>query len=124
MGLGQGRDEEDWRWAALKAYDAADYDEWYAKRQAEREREERAVAERATYERLPGVPVALDGKEIIALLGIPQGRAIGAAIRHLQQLHLDRGSLSREEADAALRAWAAEHGLPLAPPDMRRESVR
>ncbi|GHE70028.1 hypothetical protein GCM10017771_93940 [Streptomyces capitiformicae] len=53
----------------------------------------------------------LNGKEIITLLGIPQGRTIGAAIRHLQQLHIDRGPQSREEAETALRAWAAQQGL-------------
>ena len=33
---------------------------------------------------------------IIALLGIPQRRSIGATLRHLQRLHLDHGPLSRE----------------------------
>ncbi|WP_405614884.1 hypothetical protein OG292_18055 [Streptomyces sp. NBC_01511] len=110
VGLGQGRDEEDWRRAAMKAYGVADYDAWYAREQAERESEERAAAERAVYERLPGVTVPLNGREIITLLGIPQGRTVGAAIRHLQQLHLDHGPLSREEAEAALHTWAAEQG--------------
>ncbi|MDX3520182.1 hypothetical protein [Streptomyces scabiei] len=117
VGLGQGRDDQDWREAALRASDMADYDAWYARERAEREREERVAAERAMYERLPGVPVALDGKEIIALLGVPQGRTVGAAIRVLQQLHLDRGPLSREDAEAALSAWAAEHGLAPAASD-------
>lgn len=111
VGLGQGRDEEDWRRAALQARDAADYDQWHAGEQAKRESEESAAAERAIHERLPGIPVPLDGKEIITLLGLPQGRTAGAAIRHLQQLHIDRGPQSREEAEAALRAWAAEQGL-------------
>lgn len=115
VGLGQGRDEEDWRWAALNAHDAANYDEWHAREQAKRESEERAAAERAIYERLPGIPVPLNGKEVITLLGIPQGRMIGAAIRHLQQFHIDRGPQSREEAETALRAWAAEQGLTPAP---------
>ncbi|MFF3558090.1 hypothetical protein ACFYXL_32300 [Streptomyces tsukubensis] len=110
VGLGRGRNEEDWRRAALQAQDAADYDEWYAQTGAQREREERVAAERARYQRLPGVPVALDGREIIALLGIPRGRTVGAAVRVLQELHLERGPLSREEAEAALRAWAAEQG--------------
>lgn len=110
VGLGQGRDEEDWGRAALKAHDAADYDEWHARERAEREAEEHAAAERALYERLPDIPVPLNGKDIIALLGLPQGRTIGAAIRHLQQLHIDRGPQSREEAEAALRTWAAEQG--------------
>ncbi len=118
VGLGQGRDEEDWRRAALQARDAADYDEWHASEQAKREAEERAAAERAVSERLPGIPVPLNGKEIIALLGLPQSRTIGAAIRHLQQLHIDCGPQSRQEAEAALRAWAAEPGLP--PATVRR----
>ncbi|MFJ8233282.1 hypothetical protein ACIQ9E_25540 [Streptomyces sp. NPDC094448] len=115
VGLGRGRDEEDWRRAALRAQDAADWDTWYAGEQAEREREERAAAERARYQRLPGVPAALDGREITALLGIPQGRTVGAAVRVLQQLHLDRGPLSREEAEAALLAWAEDRGPGSAP---------
>ncbi|MET9843695.1 hypothetical protein [Streptomyces ossamyceticus] len=115
VGLGRGRDEEDWRRAALEAYDADDYDAWHAGERARREAGERAAAERAARERLPGIPVPLDGKEIIALLGIPQGRTVGAAIRHLQQLHIDHGPVSREEAEAALCAWAAERGVSARP---------
>ncbi|WP_416968762.1 hypothetical protein [Streptomyces sp. 4F14] len=107
VGLGQGRDEEDWYEAALKAAGSADYDAWHTREQAERAAEERAAAERALRERLSGIPVPLDGKEIIALLGLRQGRAVGAAIRHLQQLHVDRGPQSRAEAEAALILWAA-----------------
>ncbi|WP_244502325.1 hypothetical protein [Streptomyces oceani] len=110
VGLGRGRDERDWSFAALEAHDVTTYDEWHARERARRESEERAAAERALCERLPGVPVPLNGKEIIALLGIPQGRMIGAAVRHLQQLHLDGGPVSRAEAEAALHAWAAEQG--------------
>ncbi|MBP2587107.1 hypothetical protein J3A78_007585 [Streptomyces sp. PvR006] len=112
VGLGQGRDEEDWHRAALSASGAADYDAWYEAERAARASEERAAAERALSERLPGVPAALDGKEIIALLGMPPGRWVGAAICHLQQLHLDHGPQSREGAESALRAWAAAQGLP------------
>jgi hypothetical protein len=115
VGLGRGRDEEDWRRAALEAHDAADYDAWHAGERARREARERAAAERAAHERLPGVPVPLDGKEIIALLGIPPGRTVGAAIRHLQQLHVDHGPVSREEAEAALRTWAVERGVSARP---------
>ncbi|MFF4694655.1 hypothetical protein [Streptomyces chattanoogensis] len=111
VGLGHGRDEEDWQGAALNAYDVADYDAWCERVRAEREETERAAAERAKYERLSGVPVPLNGKDVMALLGIPQNRMIGAALRHLQELHLGHGPLSREEAEAALRAWAAEHDL-------------
>lgn len=106
VGLGRGRDEDDWQRAALDADGAADYDEWHARDQAE----ERAAVERAVRERLSGIPVPLDGKDITALLGLPPGRHIGAAVRHLQQLHLDHGPQSREEAEAALRAWAGAGG--------------
>ena len=109
VGLGQGRDEEDWRRAADEARDAIDYDDWCAREQARRESAERAAAERAVTQRLPDIPVPLDGKEISILLGIPPGRRIGAAIRHLQHMHIDRGRpVSREEAEAALRTWAAQ----------------
>ncbi|MGX2995765.1 hypothetical protein JNUCC64_16000 [Streptomyces sp. JNUCC 64] len=110
VGLGRGRDEADWHRAALDAEDAADYDEWEVGERVRRESEERAVAERAARERLAGVPVPLDGTEVMVLLGMPPGRAVGAAVRHLQRLHLDHGPQSREEAEAALRAWAAERG--------------
>ncbi|GAA2777884.1 hypothetical protein [Streptomyces showdoensis] len=115
VGLGGGRHEEDWRRAALEARDAADYDEWYERERAARESEERAAAERAVLERLRGVPVPLDGKAIMTLLGMPEGRTIGAALRHLRQLRIDRGPQTREEAESALRAWAAEQGLPSVP---------
>ncbi|MEV7283168.1 hypothetical protein AB0O01_01145 [Streptomyces sp. NPDC093252] len=115
VGLGQGRDERDWHAAALTARDVADYDAWQAREAAERESRERAAAARAVHERLPGIPVPLSGKDVITLLGIPPGRTVGAAIRHLQQLHIDGGPQSREAAETALLAWAAECGVIPAP---------
>lgn len=56
----------------------------------------------------PDVPVALDGKAVMELLGLPPGPLIGAATRRLQDLHLARGPLSQEEAETLLRTWAAE----------------
>ena len=46
-------------------------------------------------------------------LGIPPGPLVGKALAHLLELRLDRGPMSEEEADEALRAWAAERGLEL-----------
>ncbi|MFJ8433964.1 hypothetical protein ACIQ9P_21950 [Kitasatospora sp. NPDC094019] len=40
------------------------------------------------------------------LLGLPPGPLIGAAVRHLQELRLERGPLAPQEAMALLRAWA------------------
>jgi hypothetical protein len=53
----------------------------------------------------------LDGQAIMTLLDIPPGPMVGAATRRLQQLHLDRGPLSRAAAEAELRAWAREQGI-------------
>lgn len=79
---------------------AADYD-------ALEERIARLQAE----EDLARVRPDLDGNEIMALLGIPPGPAVGKAWRHLKELRLDRGPLSRQEAEAELFAWARAEGI-------------
>ncbi len=93
-----------WQLAGRTARWAATYDKWYQ----EHKRTARAAAELERHTRLPDVPVTLNGKAIMELLGIPPGPLIGAATRHLQDLHLERGPLSREEAVALLRTWAVE----------------
>ncbi|MFE7561879.1 hypothetical protein [Kitasatospora sp. NPDC057500] len=105
-GLGGEQDMDGWRSAGRTARWAATYDAWLA----EQERTARAAAEAERRRRLPDVPAALDGKAIMDLLGLPPGPLIGAATRHLQDLHLERGPLSREEAAARLRSWAAAQG--------------
>ncbi|GAA1409096.1 hypothetical protein GCM10009639_59380 [Kitasatospora putterlickiae] len=104
VGLGREQDMDGWQLAGRDARWAATYDEW----REEQERAARAAAEFERSRRLPDVPVALDGKAIMELLGLPPGPLIGAATRHLQDLHLQRGPLSRETAVARLRAWAVE----------------
>ncbi|XVU22813.1 hypothetical protein ACQPZJ_36910 [Actinoplanes sp. CA-054009] len=53
----------------------------------------------------------LDGHTIMKLLNIPPGPLVGAATQHLRRLRRDRGPLSREAAETALRAWATEQGI-------------
>ncbi|MFN2494879.1 MAG: CCA tRNA nucleotidyltransferase [Pseudonocardiaceae bacterium] len=53
----------------------------------------------------------LDGNTIMELLGLEPGPLVGQAWRHLKELRLDRGPLSREEAEAELHRWATDHGL-------------
>src|SRR5690606_6454425 len=65
----------------------------------------------AEEENLARVRPDLDGNEIMRLLGIPPGPLVGQAWRHLKDLRLERGPLSREEAEAELMAWAREQGL-------------
>jgi poly(A) polymerase len=53
----------------------------------------------------------LDGNAIMTLLGVPPGPIVGRAWKHLKELRLDRGPLSRDEAEAELRRWAAAEGI-------------
>ena len=77
---------------------------------AQLEADYRALEERIErlqeQEDLARVRPDLDGNEIMRLLGIPPGPLVGAAWRHLKELRLDRGPLSRDEAEAELRTWA------------------
>ena len=79
---------------------AADYDALEA-------RIERLRAE----EDLARVRPDLDGNAIMELLGVQPGPLVGRAWRHLKELRLERGPLSREEAELELRRWAADQGL-------------
>ncbi|WP_109522974.1 CCA tRNA nucleotidyltransferase [Nocardia aurea] len=78
----------------------------------------RAAALRATYdeleeriarlreqEDLAKVRPDLDGNAIMELLGLPPGPEVGKAWSFLRELRLDRGPLSREEAESALLEW-------------------
>jgi len=53
----------------------------------------------------------LDGNAIMELLGLEPGPLVGQAWRHLKELRLDRGPLTRDEAEAELLRWATDHGL-------------
>jgi poly(A) polymerase len=72
---------------------------------------EERMARLQAAEDLARVRPDLDGNEIMRLLGIPPGPLVGQAWRYLKELRLERGPLPREEAEAALRRWAAERGL-------------
>jgi poly(A) polymerase len=79
---------------------AADYDALEAR-----------IKRLAEEENLARVRPDLDGNEIMRLLGIPPGPLVGQAWRHLRDLRLERGPLSREEAEAELFAWARAQGV-------------
>jgi poly(A) polymerase len=78
---------------------AADYD-------ALEERISRLQAE----EDLARVRPDLDGNAIMELLGLPPGPVVGQAWRFLKEMRLDRGPLSRDEAEAELFKWARDNG--------------
>jgi poly(A) polymerase len=78
---------------------AADYD-------ALEDRISRIEAE----EDLARVRPDLDGNAIMELLGVPPGPIVGQAWRYLKELRLDRGPLTRDEAEAELFKWARDNG--------------
>jgi poly(A) polymerase len=70
---------------------------------------EERIARLREQEALDSIRPDLDGNEIMRLLGIPPGPQVGKAYKHLLALRMERGPLPREEAEAELRAWAAEN---------------
>ncbi|HET9117504.1 MAG TPA: CCA tRNA nucleotidyltransferase [Pseudonocardiaceae bacterium] len=72
---------------------------------------ERRIERIRAEEDLAAVRPDLDGNAIMELLGLPPGPDVGRAWRHLKEVRLDRGPLSRDEAEAELRRWA-EDNLP------------
>ncbi|MDR7280033.1 CCA tRNA nucleotidyltransferase [Catenuloplanes atrovinosus] len=72
---------------------------------------EERIARIAAEEDLARVRPDLDGNAIMELLGLPPGPLVGQAWRHLKELRLERGPLTRDEAEAELRAWARAQGL-------------
>jgi poly(A) polymerase len=69
---------------------------------------EARIVELGEQEELRSLRPDLDGNQVMELLGIGPGRAIGQALNFLMELRLDEGPLGDEEAAARLRAWWAE----------------
>ncbi|MCW2635149.1 MAG: tRNA nucleotidyltransferase [Blastococcus sp.] len=66
---------------------------------------EARIVELSELEDLARVRPDLDGNAIMELLGIGPGREVGEAWAMLKDLRLERGPLSREDAEAELLAW-------------------
>src|SRR4051812_6829593 len=73
---------------------------------------ERRIAQLAEQEELRSIRPDLDGNQIMEILGLPPGRLVGEAYKHLLALRMEHGPLPHDEAVAALRAWAQEHVPP------------
>jgi hypothetical protein len=57
--------------------------------------------------------LALDGGDVMALLGVPPGPQVGEALRHLSECVLEEPACNTREALAErLRAWAAARPAP------------
>jgi hypothetical protein len=73
---------------------------------------EKRIADIKEREDLDAVRPDLDGNEIIRLLRLAPGPLVGRAWQHLKAVRLERGQLSRAEAEAELRRWADENLPP------------
>ncbi|MBK5308126.1 MAG: CCA tRNA nucleotidyltransferase [Frankiaceae bacterium] len=72
---------------------------------------EARIARLAEQEEMAKMRPDLNGDDIMALLGIPPGRQVGEAWAYLKELRMEHGPLPRDEAEAALLAWAVARGL-------------
>ena len=71
---------------------------------------EARIAELRAQEELDAMRPDLDGNQIMEVLGLKPGRAVGEARDFLMDLRIDEGPLGEEEAAKRLRAWWAERG--------------
>ena len=75
---------------------------------------EARIARLRAQEELDRIRPDLSGEQVMALLGLPPGRPVGMALRHLLALRMEHGPLGEDRARAELLAWAREQGLPFA----------
>lgn len=68
---------------------------------------EARIEELRRQEELDAIRPDLDGREVMAHLGIPPGRAVGEALQFLLELRLEEGPLGEEEAYRRLDEWWA-----------------
>ncbi|MGZ4452307.1 MAG: CCA tRNA nucleotidyltransferase [Nocardioides sp.] len=66
---------------------------------------EERIGRLAEEEELGAMRPALNGDQIMALLGLKPGREVGEAYKFLLELRMDEGVLSEDDAAARLRTW-------------------
>jgi poly(A) polymerase len=81
---------------------------------------ESRIAELREREELARIRPPLDGRQVMAHLGIGPGPLVGKALEHLLEIRLDEGPIAEAEAYERLRRWAEARGLqtePARPPE-------
>jgi len=73
---------------------------------------EARIAQLAEQEELDSLRPALDGNQIMEILGVGPGREVGEAYKFLMELRLDQGLVEPEAAKQALLSWWAERAAP------------
>jgi poly(A) polymerase len=76
---------------------------------------EARIAELAAQEELDSIRPDLDGNEVMEILGIPPGRLVGRALKHLLELRIEAGPLGHDAAVQELLRWAKSVGIELPP---------
>jgi poly(A) polymerase len=66
------------------------------------------IARLSEEEQLAAIRPDLDGRQIMAILGIPPGPLVGQAYRHLLEVRLDQGPLDEDAARRELLRWWSE----------------
>jgi poly(A) polymerase len=66
---------------------------------------EERIAQLQEQEELDSIRPDLDGNQIMEVLGIPPGRLVGQAYKHLLALRMEHGPLGHDRAVEELRAW-------------------
>jgi poly(A) polymerase len=69
---------------------------------------EERIARLRKQEELDAIRPDLNGNDIMNVLGVGPGPVVGSAYKHLLELRLEHGPMTRDEAVAALKEWWAE----------------
>lgn len=69
------------------------------------------IAELRSQEELDAIRPPLDGRQVMELLGLEPGPAVGRALDYLLEIRLDEGPIPPAEAEARLRVWADAQDL-------------
>ncbi|HVM41039.1 MAG TPA: CCA tRNA nucleotidyltransferase [Acidimicrobiia bacterium] len=72
---------------------------------------EARIEELREQEELEALRPALDGRQVMAYLGVTPGRLVGDALDMLMELRIDEGPMSEDEGYARLDAWARDQGI-------------
>ena len=72
---------------------------------------EARVAQLREQEELDRIRPPLDGRQVMAFLGVEPGPIVGEALDHLLEIRLDEGPIDEEDAYRRLAQWARERGI-------------
>lgn len=72
---------------------------------------EARIAQLREQEELDRIRPPLDGRQVMAFLGVEPGPVVGDALDHLLEIRLDEGPIAEDEAYRRLGEWARERGI-------------